>query len=62
MAAGTFNGWVQQSLDQLAVLMPGRYAKYEISSGFIGPVQVFAYRSPQVPQELARVQDASKTF
>ena len=48
MVVGTFNGWIQQSLDRLAVLMPGRYAKHEISSGFIGPVEVFAYRSPGV--------------
>ena len=37
----------------LAALMPGRYAKHEISSGFIGPVEVFAYRSPGVPVQLA---------
>jgi hypothetical protein len=48
MLAGTFDGWVQRSVDELAVLMPGRYAKPEISSGFIGPVQTFAYRSPAV--------------
>jgi TolA-binding protein len=46
MTAGAFNSWIQRSLDELAVLMPGRYAKAEISSGFIGPVEVFAYRSP----------------
>jgi len=46
MTVGTFNPWIQRSLDELAVLMPGRYAKAEISSGFIGPVEVFAYRSP----------------
>lgn len=48
MTAGTFDGWVQRSLDELATLMPGRYAKAEISSGFIGPVEIFAYRSPAV--------------
>jgi tetratricopeptide (TPR) repeat protein len=52
MTAGTFNGWIEKSLDQLALLMPGRYAKYEISSGFIGPVEVFAYRSPGVDERL----------
>ncbi|MCZ6888401.1 MAG: hypothetical protein O7H39_07890, partial [Gammaproteobacteria bacterium] len=62
MAAGTFNAWVQRSIDQLAVLMPGRYAKYEISSGFIGPAQIFAYRSPEASQELARVEDVSPGF
>jgi tetratricopeptide (TPR) repeat protein len=62
MAAGTFNGWVQRSIDQLAELMPGRYAKFEISSGFIGPVEVFAYRSPEASQELAGVEDVSPDF
>jgi hypothetical protein len=52
MTAGTFNGWIEKSLDQLALLMPGRYAKYEISSGFIGPVEVFAYRSPGADERL----------
>ena len=36
LASGIYNDWVQQSLDKLAVLMPGRYAKNEISSGFVG--------------------------
>ncbi|MCZ6618177.1 MAG: hypothetical protein O7E57_08590, partial [Gammaproteobacteria bacterium] len=59
MVAGTFNGWVQRSLDQLAVLMPGRYAKVEISSGFVGPVEVFAYRSPALSEKLAGAQNVS---
>jgi tetratricopeptide (TPR) repeat protein len=62
MAAGTFNSWVQNSIDQLGLLMPGRYAKHEISSGFIGPVQVFAYRSPEASQELAGVEDVPVKF
>ncbi len=46
MVAGTYDGWVRRSLDRLAELMPGRYAKAEISAGFMGPVEVFAYRTP----------------
>jgi TolA-binding protein len=49
LAAGVYNGWVQQSLDKLAVLMPGRYAKNEISSGFVGSVGSYAYRMPIAP-------------
>ena len=48
MTAGTYDSWVQRSLNELAALMPGRYAKAEISSGFIGPIEIFAYRSPGV--------------
>jgi len=46
MVAGTFNPWTDKSLDKLADLMPGRYAKFEISSGFIGSMERYAYRSP----------------
>ena len=34
------------ALGELAGLMPGRYAKFEESSGFIGSLDSYAYRSP----------------
>ncbi|MDH3373675.1 MAG: tetratricopeptide repeat protein [Gammaproteobacteria bacterium] len=46
LAGGIFNPWVQKSLDRLAVLMPGRYAKNEISGGFLGSIDTYAYRMP----------------
>jgi len=46
LAVGVYNVWVQSSLDKLAVLMPGRYAKYEASSGFVGSIDKYAYRTP----------------
>jgi cellulose synthase operon protein C len=46
MTVGVFNRWIERSLDRLAELMPGRYAKYEISSGFLGSIDVYAYRVP----------------
>jgi tetratricopeptide (TPR) repeat protein len=46
MVAGHFNPWIKKSLGQLADLMPGRYAKFEESSGFIGSIDTYAYRSP----------------
>ena len=46
LAVGVYNAWVQSSLDRLAVLMPGRYAKYEASSGFVGSIDIYAYRTP----------------
>ena len=49
LAAGVYNTWVQKSLDQLALLMPGRYAKNEISGGFMGSIDMFAYRMPIAP-------------
>jgi len=44
--AGVFNAWTQKSLGRLAELVPGRYAKSEMSSGFIGAIDRYVYRSP----------------
>jgi tetratricopeptide (TPR) repeat protein len=49
LAAGVYNPWVQKSLDRLADLMPGRYAKEETSEGFVGTVEIYAYRMPIAP-------------
>jgi tetratricopeptide (TPR) repeat protein len=46
ISAGLYNEWVRKSLERLSVLMPGRYAKAEISTGFIGAIDTYAYRSP----------------
>jgi tetratricopeptide (TPR) repeat protein len=43
---GVFDQWTKKSLEKLAVLMPGRYAKPEISSGFLASIDTYAYRSP----------------
>ena len=50
LAGGVYNPWVQKSLDQLAVLMPGRYAKNEISDGFLSSIDRYAYRMPIAPE------------
>jgi hypothetical protein len=49
MAAGVWNPWIEKSLDELARLMPGRFAKREASSGFIASVDGYAYRAPASP-------------
>ena len=49
ISAGVYNDWVQNSLDELAVLMPGRYAKHESSEGFVGTLELYVYRMPVVP-------------
>ena len=48
-AAGVYDDWIKQSLTELAKLVPGRYAKTEISSGFIGSIELYSYRSPNIP-------------
>jgi tetratricopeptide (TPR) repeat protein len=49
LAGGIYNDWVQKSLDQLGLLMPGRYAKNEISDGYVGSIDFYAYRMPIAP-------------
>ena len=49
LAFGVYNPWVQKSLDRLAILMPGRYAKNEISGGYLGSIDTYAYRMPIAP-------------
>lgn len=48
-ATGVYNAWVQKSLDRLAIMMPGRYAKNELSAGYVGSIDYYAYRMPVVP-------------
>ncbi|MBT8067784.1 MAG: tetratricopeptide repeat protein [Gammaproteobacteria bacterium] len=49
LAGGIYNAWVQKSLDKLGLLMPGRYAKNEISGGYVGSIDSYAYRMPIAP-------------
>jgi TolA-binding protein len=49
LTAGVYNSWIEKTLSQLASLMPGRYAKAEISSGFVGSINSYAYRMPIAP-------------
>ncbi len=58
--AGLYNDWVRKSLARLAVLMPGRYAKSEISTGFMGAIDTYAYRSPRSLMDAAQ-DDAAVT-
>jgi tetratricopeptide (TPR) repeat protein len=47
--AGIYNAWIEKSLEKLAQLMPARYAKAEMSSGFLGSIDRYAYRMPSAP-------------
>jgi tetratricopeptide (TPR) repeat protein len=46
LRAGVLNTWTEKSLGKLALLMPGRYAKNEVSSGFLGAIDTYEYRTP----------------
>jgi len=41
-----YNAWIDRSLARLAELVPGRYAKFEASSGLIASLDGYAYRAP----------------
>jgi tetratricopeptide (TPR) repeat protein len=56
--AGVFNDWTQKSLSRLVEMVPGRYAKNEMSSGFIGAIDRYAYRTPLAQ---ARIEAASNS-
>jgi hypothetical protein len=47
--SGIYNAWIDKSLAKLVHLMPARYAKAEMSSGFLGSIDRYAYRSPSAP-------------
>jgi len=49
MRTGVFNPWIEKSLARLAELVPGRYAKPETSSGFLGLIDSYTYRHPVQP-------------
>lgn len=47
MGAGVYNEWIERSLGTLAELVPGRYAKFEASPGFIASIDTYVYREPR---------------
>jgi cellulose synthase operon protein C len=49
LRTGVVNPWTDKSLAKLALLVPGRYAKTELSSGFVGAIDSYVYRSPAAP-------------
>jgi tetratricopeptide (TPR) repeat protein len=57
--AGVFNAWTEKSLSRLAEMVPGRYAKSEMSSGFIAAIDRYAYRTPLSLAAAAAAQAAS---
>ena len=48
MAAGIYNAWIEKSIGALARLMPGRYAKFEMSTGYLESIDRYAYHTPRV--------------
>jgi hypothetical protein len=61
LQAGVFNAWTEKSLSKLAELVPGRYAKNEMSSGFLGAIDRYVYRSPVSPDSGPTLSSADTT-
>ncbi len=43
LSAGVYSKWIEKSLAKLATLVPGRYAKYEISTGVVNSIMSYTY-------------------
>lgn len=43
LSLGTYNSWIDSSLEKLAKLVPARYAKFEESSGYIAAIDIVSY-------------------
>lgn len=57
MASGVFNRWIEKSIGELAVVMPGRYAKFESSTGLLTSPRTYTYRRPTPePEETPAVE------
>ncbi len=46
MSAGVFNSWIEKSIAELAVVMPGRYAKFDARPGLLNSITTYTYRTP----------------
>jgi tetratricopeptide (TPR) repeat protein len=53
MLTGIYNPWVEKSLNELAALMPARYAKQELTEGLLSSVDEYVYQPPLTPQVTA---------
>jgi len=59
--AGVLDEWTQKSLSRLGELMPGRYAKNEVSSGLLGGIDSYVYRQPVSQVSVPALGDAPAT-
>jgi cellulose synthase operon protein C len=60
LRSGTYNAWTDKSLSRLAELVPVRYAKGELSSGYLGSIERYAYIAPIVPQNASTERPAAE--
>ena len=51
--AGVYSLWIAKSLKRLGELVPGRYAKYEVSTGVVSSLMSYRYELPESPDIVA---------
>jgi tetratricopeptide (TPR) repeat protein len=56
---GIFNSWTEKSFGRLTELMPGRYGKHEMSSGFLGGIEETDPTSLHITEEVRRDFDSA---
>jgi tetratricopeptide (TPR) repeat protein len=59
--AGVLDEWTEKSLSRLTELMPGRYAKGEVSSDFLDGIDSYVYRPPMSQVSVPTSGDAQTT-
>ncbi len=48
LSVGVYSKWIEKSLAKLAILVPGRYAKYELSTGVIDTIMEYQYEAGDI--------------
>lgn len=51
LSAGVYSKWIEKSLSKLATLVPGRYAKHELSTGLVDSIMSYRYEFGDSPVE-----------
>lgn len=55
LSAGVYSKWIEKSLAKLATLVPGRYAKSELSTGVIDSIMQYQYELDDISNEAEKI-------
>lgn len=54
LSAGIYSKWIEKSLSKLATLVPGRYAKSEVSTGVVDSILSYKYELKIIPPDSSK--------
>lgn len=60
LSAGVYSKWIEKSLAKLATLVPGRYAKSELSTGVIDSIMQYQYELGDISIEAEKIASDEK--